>query len=105
MQRQGFADLSTNAQHRFSAEAGSCEIMAMRPPRTLSRIRGDAPINSVASNLALPAIRAFAGSKPRAANQVTDLPEPDSPTRPHGLPGSDLQVDAMCSTRTPSKGR
>ena len=66
--------------------AGSWKIIAIRPPRTFSSTAGGAPINSWPSSTTLPLIRALLGNSPRAASQVTDLPQPLSPTSPTASP-------------------
>src|SRR5882762_9846711 len=43
---------------------------------------------SVTLSLACPEVRACGGSKPINASDVTDLPEPDSPTSPSTSPGA-----------------
>src|SRR5829696_5831040 len=67
---------------------GSWKIMAMRLPRTPSSRRAGAPISCWPSRRTEPPMRARAGRRPRAASQVTLLPEPDSPTMPSASPGA-----------------
>src|SRR5690606_24770946 len=45
---------------------------------------------------------AFFGRRPSAASQVTDLPQPDSPTNPTASPRS-IERSIPCRTGTPSK--
>src|SRR5690606_6899195 len=45
---------------------------------------------------------AFFGRRPSAASQVTDLPQPDSPTSPTASPRS-IERSMPCRTGTPSK--
>ena len=45
------------------------------------------PSSSSPRNLTEPVTRAFFGSRPITAIEVTDLPEPDSPTMPSTSPG------------------
>ncbi len=88
MQRQRLADLAADGEHGIEGARRSWKIMATRPPRTSSRRVGGAPISSSPASRTLPVTRALAGSRLRAASQVTDLPEPDSPTRPTASPGA-----------------
>ena len=51
-------------------------------PRTERITFDDAPMSSWPSIVTEPLTRAFDGRRPMAARNVTDLPEPDSPTTP-----------------------
>ena len=72
----------------FSEDIGSCEIRPIRRPRTWRSSLSGKLTRSRPSNQAVPLTVAFAGSRPRAARHVADLPDPDSPTIPSTRPGS-----------------
>ena len=58
------------------------------------RSSSSAPISSKPSSLAEPAMIVLDGSSPIRPRNVTDLPEPDSPTTADELAGVDVEVDA-----------
>ena len=66
----------------FNADSGSWKIIATRLPRTWLMTFLDAPTSSVPPTVAEPSMRADFGSRLIRPRNVTDLPEPDSPTMP-----------------------
>ncbi len=73
----------------FSEESGSWKIIASWLPRMSRSLRSLMVSRFWPSNSARPPILApLRGSSPIRASEVTDLPQPDSPTRPTTWPWS-----------------
>ena len=80
----------------FSEDSGSWKIIAMSRPRRSRISCFDSPSRSTPSYLADPSTRLpRSGSRPMIASEVTDLPQPDSPTRPTVWPGADVEGDPV----------
>src|SRR3954471_8029958 len=77
--------------------------MAIFLPRIFSRERGSSLSRSLwPAKRADPPIRAVLGSSPMMASDVTDLPEPDSPTMPSTSPGCRPKETPRTARTTPS---
>ena len=61
--------------------------MPMPLPRILDICASDLPSSSSPANFTEPVTLAYSGSSPITASEVTDLPDPDSPTMPRVRPG------------------
>ncbi len=72
----------------FNAVIGSWNTMPMRLPRSAHSAASGWPSNSWPSKTMLPLTRALSGSSPSKAMAVSDLPLPDSPTRPSVSPAA-----------------
>ena len=70
-----------------SADSGSWNTIEMPEPRILDSRLSLRPSRSWPWNLMVPVITALEGSKPITASELTDLPEPDSPTMASVSPG------------------
>src|SRR5690606_9871552 len=83
----------------FSDDSGSWKIIARSRPRRSRSSSPDMVSNCSPANVALPStLLPRAGSSPMIASDVTDLPQPDSPTSPTVWP-------AATSKLTPSTAR
>ena len=89
----------------FSAVIGSWKIMAMSLPRIFRKSFGSAPINSLPSKVTLPVTTADLGSSPMMASEVTDFPEPDSPTTASTSPGRTSKLVPRTAVTSPSSPR
>ncbi len=74
----------------FSDVIGSWKIMARRLPRSWLSSFTFMPSSSMPLNFTDPVTLAVRGSRPMTASDVTDLPEPDSPTTARTSPGRRL---------------
>src|SRR3954454_13886387 len=81
---------------------GSWKTIATCLPRTTDICRSLRPSNSRPRNLTEPVICAETGSSPITAIEVTDLPEPDSPTMPNTSPGRSEKLTPRTACTTPS---
>src|SRR5829696_8021274 len=103
----------------FSDDRGSWKIIAMSRPRRSRIAFSSSPSRLVPSKLATPStLLPRLGSRPMIASDVTDLPQPDSPTRPTVWPGrtsklmpstamngfSPCRVNVTLRSRTDSSG-
>ena len=80
--------------------------MAILRPRMLDSSVSGSPSSSCPRNRTEPLTRAAAGSRPITASEVTDLPEPDSPTIPSTSPGATgSSARARPCTRPSSLGK
>jgi hypothetical protein len=70
----------------LSEVSGSWKIIAILLPRTSVYSFSVMPSSSLPRNRTDPAMRAFLGNRPMSAIELTDLPEPDSPTMPMASP-------------------
>ena len=85
----------------FRLVIGSWKIMAMSPPRSERRSRGDIDGSSRPSKASRSArTRPGASIRPSTPSAVTLLPEPDSPTMPTTSPGATVKLTSStaCST-------
>ncbi len=71
----------------FSAVIGSWKTMAMSVARILRIFPASRPTTFTLPTFATPETLALPGSSPMAAVEVTDLPDPDSPTSATTSPG------------------
>ena len=72
----------------FSDDSGSWKIIAISRPRRSRIWAGESRSRSSPSKIAAPStVLPRVGSSPMIASDVTDLPQPDSPTRPTVWPG------------------
>ena len=72
----------------LSEDRGSWKIIAMSRPRRSRISLSERPSRSTPSYVAVPSTwLPRLGSNPMSASDVTDLPQPDSPTRPTVCPG------------------
>ena len=72
----------------FSDDSGSWKIIAMSRPRRSRMAFSSSASRLVPSKVASPStLLPRLGSRPMIASEVTDLPQPDSPTRPTVWPG------------------
>ncbi len=79
-----------------ASDSGSWKIIAMSRPRRSRIAFASSASRSVPSKLAWPStLLPRLGSRPMIASEVTDLPQPDSPTRPTVWPGRDVEADAV----------
>ena len=69
------------------ADSGSWKTIEMPRPRTFVHCLSLLPSSSVPLNCTEPVMRAERGSSPMTAIELTDLPDPDSPTMPSASPG------------------
>ena len=70
-------------------ESGSWKIIAIRPPRTSRSSFSLALSRSIPSNVMEPLMCAEDDRvRPMTVSELTDLPEPDSPTMPSVRPAS-----------------
>ena len=69
-----------------SAESGSWKIIDICLPRMSDICRSSRPISSRPPSRTDPLTAALDGSRPMIASEVTDLPDPDSPTMPSTSP-------------------
>ena len=85
----------------LSAVIGSWKIIAMRVARNCRKRRSLAVSNSSPTSLTLPPVggSAFFCNSPITVSEVTDLPEPLSPTRQSVSRSRDLQRDAVDDAR------
>jgi hypothetical protein len=88
----------------FSDVMGSWKIIAMSLPRTccMSRsliLRSDLPRYSTSPPMIFPG---GMSTRPMMVREVTDLPEPDSPTTPRVSPLSRLYDTPLTALTTPS---
>ncbi len=74
----------------LSAVIGSWKITAMSLPRAFRSVAWSAPSIATPLSFALPRTRPFLGSRPSSDMELTDLPEPDSPTIASTSPGLTL---------------
>src|SRR5262252_2685675 len=87
----------------FSAVIGSWKIIAIREPRRL-RICSDFNCGKLVGrpfpllNQMSPVTAAFGGSSPMMASEVTDFPEPDSPTSPRTSPAEIVKLRSRTAT-------
>ena len=72
----------------FSDVIGSWKTMAIFEPRKACIALFLRPTSCSPLNRIEPVMRALRGSRPMTAIEVTDFPEPDSPTMPSTSPGS-----------------
>ena len=88
-----------------SADSGSWKTIAISLPRIRGHLRVVDPSSSCAVQRIEPVTVAFAGSRPITASEVTDLPDPDSPTMPSVRPGCrSKSTPRTASTRPSSDG-
>ena len=91
-----------------SADSGSWKIIAISRPRSLRTSSGSALSSSLPSSQISPERRAFCAPycptvcRPMMPSEVTDLPEPDSPTMPRVLPFSSEKVSPSTDFTSPS---
>ncbi len=88
----------------FSAVIGSWKIMPIRVQRSSRSRASDARVtSSPCSEIAPLTTGRFFGSRPIAENAITDLPEPDSPTRQTISPGFTVKLtfDTACGRSPP----
>ncbi len=78
---------------------GSWKTIDATPVRTSRSRAASAPTRSLPSTRTRPVTRAFAGRRPSAERAVTDLPEPDSPTRPTTSPAATRKLTASSTGR------
>ena len=87
------------------AVIGSWKTMATRLPRRPRSCRGVSFEMALSATIVSPVIRAVFGSSPRAVVAVTDLPEPDSPTRATTSPGLTARETPLTAWTRPNSVR
>jgi len=100
---QHLVDLKADRHHRMSAVIGSWKIIAIVVARNCRRRRSLAVKSSSPTSLMLPPVAASEpfGSRPIVVSDVTDLPEPLSPTR-HSVSRSRTCSDTPSMMRGPA---
>ncbi len=89
-----------------SEESGSWKIIPMCLPRTFDIARSSRARMLFPPRVTSPVTEAYSGSSPMTAIEVTDFPEPDSPTMPRVLPRCrSKETPRTASTRPASEGK
>ncbi len=81
---------------------GSWKIIARPLPRIADICLSFLPMSSWPSNMIDPVTLAFSSRRPMIASDVTDLPEPDSPTMPSVRPGSRSKLTPRTASTVPA---
>ncbi len=81
--------------------SASWKIIAIRRPRSLRTVSSGAPSSSAPSKRTEP-VTSAPRCRPITASEVTDLPEPDSPTIPSVRPRSTLKPTPLTARTKPS---
>ena len=86
----------------FSAVIGSWNTMAACRPRILRRPFASRAVTLRSPNITVPVMLALPGNRPMAVDDVTDLPEPDSPTSATTSPGLMSKVTPLTASTSPN---
>ncbi len=85
-----------------SDDSGSWNTIASSLPRSFDRSSSPLPMSSSPCSLIDPVSVAVSGSRPMIASDVTDLPEPDSPTMPSTSPAARSKLTPRTARTAPA---